>query len=173
MLDDWIPSQKTLPREEALLELANRYFTSRAPVALEDFIWWSGLPVADAKAGLEAAKHLLIRETFNEKTYWLPYQLPTIKKKRSTFLLAGFDEYLISYRDRSHCLDPKFSSKAIYSNGIFHPTIVVDGQVVGIWRPLVKKNNIEMRLNFFATLSNPEQAAVEKEIERYKKFAGI
>src|SRR3954469_4331037 len=41
-----------LPREEALAELARRYFRSRGPATAADFAWWSGLSPADARAGL-------------------------------------------------------------------------------------------------------------------------
>ncbi len=55
--------RKGLGREEALAELALRYFTSRGPATLQDFVWWSGLTTADARAGLETAKPRLQRRS--------------------------------------------------------------------------------------------------------------
>ena len=40
----------------ARAELARRYFATRGPATLRDFAWWSGLPMADARAGLAAAQ---------------------------------------------------------------------------------------------------------------------
>jgi hypothetical protein len=54
-----------LERGEALAELAARYFMSRGPATLEDFVWWSGLMTTDARAGLELAKPQLAREVFD------------------------------------------------------------------------------------------------------------
>ncbi len=51
LLDERIPHGKTLDREEALAELARRYFTSRGPATLNDFARWSSLTAAQvAKA---------------------------------------------------------------------------------------------------------------------------
>ncbi len=56
LLDERAPQAKTLARDEALAELAKRYFTSHGPATLKDYVWWSGLTVADAKAGIEMVK---------------------------------------------------------------------------------------------------------------------
>jgi len=56
MLMDSVPKDKSMEREDALAELARRYFKSRGPATIGDFIWWSGLLAADARAGLKAVK---------------------------------------------------------------------------------------------------------------------
>lgn len=49
-------------------------------------------------------------------------------------LLPGFDEYLLGYGDRSAALAPEYSAAVVPgSNGVFKPTIVADGAVVGTW----------------------------------------
>src|SRR5215213_6614289 len=53
LLDEWAPSGKSLTRDEALAELAGRYFESHGPSTLQDFVWGSGLTSVDARAGLE------------------------------------------------------------------------------------------------------------------------
>src|SRR5579884_1810369 len=52
LLDERAPQARTLERDEALSELVKRYFSSHGPATLQDFVWWSGLTAADAKAGL-------------------------------------------------------------------------------------------------------------------------
>ncbi|MDX1416705.1 MAG: winged helix DNA-binding domain-containing protein, partial [Candidatus Promineifilaceae bacterium] len=47
LLEEWAPQGQKKEREEALAELAQRYFTSHGPATLEDFVWWSGLTKAD------------------------------------------------------------------------------------------------------------------------------
>src|SRR5262249_28767550 len=56
LLAEWAPTAKPLEREAALAELARRYFSSHGPATLQDFAWWSGLPMADARAGLALAQ---------------------------------------------------------------------------------------------------------------------
>ena len=41
--------------DEALAELVRRYFTSHGPALVQDFVWWSGLRMVDARAGLRVA----------------------------------------------------------------------------------------------------------------------
>jgi hypothetical protein len=62
LLAEWVPAAKSKTRDEALAELARRYFTSHGPATLQDFVWWSGLTTLDAKAGLEMAKQHLVQE---------------------------------------------------------------------------------------------------------------
>src|SRR5512140_3358796 len=47
LLDDRIPAGATLDREAALGELARRYFTTRGPATVRDFVWWSSLTAAE------------------------------------------------------------------------------------------------------------------------------
>ena len=58
LLDEWIPAdlrRGPSERDGALAERAIRYFTGHGPATLHDLVWWSGLKVADAKRGIEAA----------------------------------------------------------------------------------------------------------------------
>ena len=48
-----VPESPELAREEALGELALRFFRSRGPATIRDFSAWSGLTMADARAGRE------------------------------------------------------------------------------------------------------------------------
>ena len=52
LLEERAPGAPRMPREEALAELARRYFRSRGPAQLRDFTWWSGLTMADARIGI-------------------------------------------------------------------------------------------------------------------------
>ena len=64
LIDERVPPAKALTRDEALAELAKRYFASHGPATVRDFVWWSGLTVRDAQAGLDmvtpAIEHAVI-----------------------------------------------------------------------------------------------------------------
>ncbi len=70
LLDERAPQSRTLDRDEALAELARRYFGSHGPAALQDFVWWSGLTTADARAALEMVTSQLMCEIVDGQTYW-------------------------------------------------------------------------------------------------------
>jgi hypothetical protein len=42
--------------DEALAELAQRYFNGHGPATIQDFSWWSGLTIEEAKKGIELVK---------------------------------------------------------------------------------------------------------------------
>jgi hypothetical protein len=50
-------------------------------------------------------------------------------------LLPGFDEFVLGYRDRTTILAPEFADRIVPgNNGMFRPTVVLGGQVVGTWQ---------------------------------------
>jgi hypothetical protein len=168
LLEEWVPPAKVLDRDEALAALAERYFTSRGPATLQDFTWWSGLTVADAKAGIELAGSRLEKEAIAGAGFWsgVAAQRPA---SQSAYLLPPFDEYIIAYRDRSAVLDPAHG-RAMSSNGIFYPTLVLDGQVVGTWKRTLKKGDVVITLSPFAPLKKKDRQAFAAAAERYGAF---
>ncbi len=172
LLDERVPQYKIPDRPDAVAELARRYFTSHAPATLSDFQWWSGLRAADAREGLEAAKHLLVLETVENQTYWMPNDFkPGQAASLYLHLLPAFDEFLVSYKDRSASLDPSRKLQTITGNGIFKPVVVVNGQVKGIWQRTFKKDKILIEKELFNELSAAENEAFEAAKGRFEAFA--
>lgn len=166
-----LPVTRLMTREEALAELARRYFTSRGPATLQDFAWWSGLPVAEARAGLEAIRGQLLQEMVEGQAYCLSDSTPTIQDAPPVaYLLPGFDEYLLSYKDRSASLDDPRYKRLTPTNGMLPATIVVNGQVVGTWKRTIKKDTVTITPNLFRELSEEEQAAFASTAEQYAGF---
>jgi hypothetical protein len=171
-VDEWLPARREMAREEALAELARRYFMSRGPAMLQDFVWWSGLRVADARAGLEAVKAELREETVEGERYWRSPSLPDSHETLSkVYLLPGFDEYLLAYRARGAVLDPCYEQRVCPGkNGVFSPTIVIDGGVAGTWKRAFKKGSIIVKASPFTTMSDNKIAALEVAARRYGQF---
>ncbi|MGH9900439.1 MAG: winged helix DNA-binding domain-containing protein [Pyrinomonadaceae bacterium] len=172
LLDEWAPAAKTLERDEALAELAARYFEGHGPATPQDFAWWSGLTAADAGAGLEMVKAQFIREVIDGQTYWLPAPTPPVKDRSPTaYLLPVYDEYTVAYKDRGAVLDPRHAKEA--GNGIFSPTIVVDGRIVGTWKRTLRKDTLVITPSPFAKLDEAETRALATAAERYGRFLGL
>jgi hypothetical protein len=175
LLDDWLPEGKTLSREEALAELAYRYFTGHGPATIQDFRWWSGLLAVDARAGLKMVEAQLAHEEFDGQIYWFSSSLSSIKAASPTaYLLPGFDEYLLGYRDRTAALDSAHATKVVPgANGMFKPIIVIDGRVVGTWKRTFKKDRVVIALQPFNALSEAEAQAVAPAAECYGVFVNL
>lgn len=172
LLDEWIAENTVLKREEALAELARRYFTSRGPATLQDFVWWSGLKVTDARAGLEASASQLEQMTTGDTTYWMSPNAPeTFKKEQRMYLLPGFDEYLLGYKDRSVVLDAQYFQKIVPgNNGIFSSTIVKDGQIIGTWRRTLKNDHVIITPQSFIEFTETQKKLFSAASNEYSRF---
>jgi Winged helix DNA-binding domain len=175
LLDEWAPDAKTMDREQALGELARRYFTGHGPATLQDFVWWSGLKISDGKAGLAMAAAHLSRETMDGVDYWMPQSLLSPGDDAApVHLLPGFDQYMLGYADRSAALDPLHSQKIVPgNNGMFMPTIVARGRVAGTWKRVFKRRGIVIEARPFAPLNKTEMRAFAAAARRYGDFMGM
>jgi len=173
LLAERVPVKKAFSKDEALALLAKKYFTSHGPATLPDFVWWSGLPIADARKALEMNKATLISETIGTDTYWFAdsVYLPS-SPPDSVYLLPAFDEYLISYKNRSAAITLEDHTKAISNNGIFRPIIVVNGQISGLWKRTIKKDTVLIELDHFRPHSKKEIRLIEKAAESFGHFSG-
>jgi hypothetical protein len=172
LLDEWVTPMPLLPREEALATLALRYVVSHGPVTVQDFVWWSGLSVAEAKQGLAAVKQQLETITIGEQIYFLG-ETTALPERPAPFgaLLPPFDEFLIAYRDRSAILDQTYSDMVVPGgNGVFKPIIVIDGRVVGTWQGLRKGEQGGISYQPFGPLNDAQLQALPAAAAHYERF---
>ena len=172
LLAERVPKKETFRKEEALAELAKRYFTSHGPATIQDFIWWSGLSVGDAKRGLEAVKSNFISEEIDSQIYWFADNVVYSKKNESLYLLPAYDEFVISYKDRITILTPESQAKAISNNGIFWPVIVSNGKVIGTWKREQKKDSVIIETEFFTSRQKTTAAQCKNRAEQFGNFIG-
>ncbi len=138
--DRWIKNPRVPAREEALAELALRYFRSHGPATLKDFQWWAKLTLTDIRTGMDQAGEQLESVGCNGENYWLAPETAqllegTVPGARSVLLLPGFDEYLLGYTDRTAALAPHHAALTVPgNNGMFRATVVAGGRVAGTWR---------------------------------------
>lgn len=159
--------------EEALARLATLYFQSHCPATLKDFTWWSGLPAGSARKALELIKPTLIVEKISDEVYYLTenFKLPPAGKS-SAYLLPAFDEYLISYKDRTAAIHPDHQVMAFTGNGIFRPVVVVNGEVTGIWKRTVKKDKVIVETDLFKPAGATATRILKKEAAAFATFLG-
>jgi hypothetical protein len=176
LLNEWVTTPRKLDRAASIALLAERYFLSRGPASVGDFASWSGLTMPDARAGLEAVKPKLAKDTLQGSEVWhSPDVCPPAAKKPQVRLVAGFDEMILGYKDRSPSItDPAHAAKIVPGgNGIFNPVMLVDGRVTGIWKRTIKKKSVEVQLQPFSPLSQTQRKAFAKEADRYGAFLGL
>ncbi|HEX2621372.1 MAG TPA: winged helix DNA-binding domain-containing protein [Phototrophicaceae bacterium] len=174
LLEERAPNARKLDRDEALVEMVRRYFTGHGPATVQDFVWWSGLTVADAKAGLDMLKDELIQETIDGRTYWFAETVSGEKPDNLTaFLMPNYDECLASYKDRSAVLDPQYAHMWDRENAIFSHHVVIEGQILGSWQRDLKRKTVIVKIKPFAPLNDAQQEAVNAAVRRYGEFLGL
>jgi len=171
LLDERAPQARTLDGEEALAELVRRYYLSRGPATVQDFSKWSGLTVADASRGLEAVKGQFEHEAVGGQTYWFSTSAPSGSDgSPRAFLLSIYDEYISSYKDRSAIGEAEVRDKLKALGNALSYIIVVDGQIVGTWKRLLRKDAVVIDANLYTQLTEAENRAVAEAALRYGEF---
>ncbi len=168
LLDEWLPPATAMDREEALAELARRYFTSHGPATVSDFAWWSGLLVRDAQRGLDAASRSLVAVEREGRAWWAAPGSARGGPARA-YLLPAFDEYTVAYKDRSDLVAPAHAHEAA-GMGLLRPAIVVNGRVEGYWNRTVVDDRVSLALNPYGRLGPAAQRAVAAAGRRYAGF---
>jgi hypothetical protein len=167
------PNAVRLSREEALSELARRYFRSHGPATLRDFVWWSGLSTSDAKRGLEMIRGREMK--IDGRSYWTLGDSASARqpRRRLAHLLPVYDEYLVAYRDRDAVPHGPAMVRARARGYVqFQHPIVIAGQVAGTWRAAPKGDGVDVRLAPLRPFNKSESQAVRSEITRYRSFLG-
>lgn len=168
LMEEWIRRPRVLERDQALGELTLRYFSSHGPATVKDLTRWANLTATDVRTGLALALPRLARIEVDGVQYFMDPRTPDLldaclRRAKGVFLLPGFDEYILGYGDRTAVLPAEFARLIVPGgNGMFKPTVVSAGQVVGTWRHAGRgaKRTIE------ATPFTSFTAAVENGISR-------
>jgi len=172
LFDERVPAAKPVDRDDALARLARRYFSSHGPATLKDYVWWSGLTVRDAKAGIALAGASLSRDDVDGFTYWSPCRLGGGGQPSSTIahLLPNYDEYLIAHKDR-HLVVSRGSGDGVRRiKDPFVHHIVVDGRLAGSWTRLVKDRSVAVECAAYLRPNQEARDAIDAAVARFGRF---
>jgi hypothetical protein len=173
LVDERVAPAAARARDEAVAELTRRYFTSHGPATIRDFVWWSGLTVADARLGLDItrAKEVDVKGL----AYWLlQTRRKPVEPAGTVHLLPNYDEYLVAYQHRDSVGAAEFRTLVAEQRvDLFGYHLMVDGKVAGSWRRTVDPKSATVRVD----LHSPQPAAVTARIEaaagRFGAFLGL
>jgi hypothetical protein len=169
--DQRVPTNNGPTGEEALATLAWRYFATRGPATLKDFVWWSGLPTAGATRALQAAKPQLQSRKAENREYWFADEPKPLPRPRID-LIQCYDEAIISYTQTRDVLQTPTLSFPVprHLDGFIH-VLLLDGRLLGHWRQRQTGQKISVETRIGRTLDHEEQIALEREINRYLTFS--
>ena len=167
-----------IPEGEATRQLIARYIQSYGPVTVTDISWWSGLGktlirshlsdldselVHTGIAGLEG-DYLMHKEDLSSlQDYKAPAE-PSIR------LLPLLDPYVMGYKDRERYLTPEHYHHVIDRSGNATPTILLDGEVIGVWDASNDKDRLVKIYLFDPDLHSNLLETIEPEALRMGRF---
>ena len=168
-----VATSTNLAGDEALAELTRRFFRSHGPATIRDFVWWSGLPTADARRGLD-----IIRARQREHgghAYWTIGSTAAARPAAApVHLLPIYDEYLVAYRDRALVPHGPATIAARPGHSVtFQHAVAIDGAVAGTWRTSRGTLGVSVRVTPLRRLSARERQGIAAAASRHEQFLGV
>jgi hypothetical protein len=181
LLNDWIDQEHTghsLSEDEAYAELTRRYLSAYGPATSGDQAAWSGLPLSKIRAAWHRiGDELMELETAGASVWMLKTQATRLDELPSPIpivrLLPRFDIYLLGYQKRDLVVPSHYAKRINAGGGIVHPTMLVDGRIVGIWKSKREKSHIEVMVEPFEQLAPKINEGLKAEIDDIARFLGV
>jgi hypothetical protein len=164
LVSDWLPPARPVPRDAALAELARRYLAGHGPAADRDLARWAGLPLRDARAGLESIAAELVQRPdglVDLAGRRRPAPLPPPR------LLGAFEPLLLGWTSREAVLGD--NAQAVVTGGTFRNFALAGGRAVAGWR--LEGRGVE--ISPFAPLADEDAAALRRDGHAVREFLGL
>jgi hypothetical protein len=173
LLEERVPAARELSREEALAEIVRRFFTTRGPASVQDFVYWSHLTIKDAKEGLAMLpSHFEFRKIDGKEFIFVPgTSVVNGNSSKATFLMPPYDEYGMGYKDRAAIFPAK--KVPAESDPAFQHMIIIDGIFGGRWKRQVKNKGVIVETSIFPPVSKSKELKVMNAVKRYVEFVGV
>jgi hypothetical protein len=178
LLDERAPSSPaTFDRDEALRNLAIRYFQSHGPGTSRDLAWWSSLNITDCRRAVELASTDLDSVEIDGATWWasdFPAAAPALDQPHVR-LLPNYDEYFSrDGRTERYYGPPSPRLQAYFDYGRFDGHhIVIDGLLRGRWLRKLTTKAIQISLDPFDDYTPDERGAAETQAAHHASFMNL
>jgi len=176
LLDEWLARGRQNARKDALATLAGRYLRGYGPATLHDFSAWSGVSVTQAREAWDSlAANAGLREVRTEgKSLWMSaagsgLSLARPARRPQVRLLPAFDSYVLAYQDRELLVRAEMASH-VYHGGQTLATIVVDGEIRGVWKYARRGKRLVVELSPFKPLDDTVRSLVADEVRDVGRF---
>lgn len=171
----WIGGWHAIEPEEALREIARRYFRAYGPGTREGFARWWGLGLTAAGRLLRSLDSELERvEVEGERALALPSTVDAMRdleRPASVNLVPLFDAYTFGFgRHLDPLLPAKHESEVFLPQGWISAAVIVNGCIKGVWKHRVRQDEAEVRVRMFSQPPASVRKRIEAEAERLGAF---
>jgi hypothetical protein len=167
LVEERAPRSRKMTGDEALAELALRFFRSHAPATVKDFRWWSGLDTASAARGAAALGGRFERVAVEGRHYVIDGGARAPRADRPhAIVIQPFDEIAVAYSESRDLLD---GGGAAASRGwsLLARGVLIDGQLAGRWT-VSPGGTKRVAWEPLRRLTAAERAAADRAIERFR-----
>ncbi|MFE6256579.1 winged helix DNA-binding domain-containing protein [Agromyces sp. NPDC057865] len=171
LFDDRVPAAQAFDRDDALTELARRYFTSHGPATERDLAYWATLTLTDVRRGIAGAAAGLDSFEHDGRTFWhAPGDVPAAAEPAG-HLLQVLDEMYRGYQDSRWLIDAEGLASRARETAI--GMALVDAQLVAGMRRTVGPKAVTFALYPHRRLRARELESVHDAAARYGQFLGL
>lgn len=156
---------------ESLTTLAHRYLAGHGPATVEDFAWWSGFPIRDARRAMDGVPNAHEIRAGGRHLLRLESERLTDAAPRA-HLLPPFDAYLLGYRDRTPMLRIEDRPRFHRGGGMPRRALLVGGTVAGVWTSAGSGRERRLEITPFVALDAGTQGLVERAASDLIEFYG-
>jgi winged helix DNA-binding protein len=167
--DERIPAPRRLDRDDALAEIALRYFTGHGPATERDLAYWGTLTLGDVRTGLAQVADRLESFVHDGRTFWhAAGGPPTAAGDPAGHLLQVLDETYRGYQDSRWVLDaagvvPRSRETAV-------GMALVDAQLVAAMKRTVAADRVVFELRPYRSLKAADVETLDAAAGRYGRF---
>jgi hypothetical protein len=179
LLGERAPDAERLPRDDALGELAARFFAGHGPATVKDLAWWASLTQAEARAGISRAGGRLRREEADGLELWSATDaadgsdVVRADTAPAVHLVQGYDEIIIGHSETRWLLARPGSSWVIATPPVGRLVVLLDGRVAGFWRRTLRRDEVVVEPELLDPFGEAQLGALEAEAARYAAFLGL
>jgi hypothetical protein len=156
-------------RNEALAELALRYYTGHGPATVKDLAYWATLTITDVRRGLDAVRDRLDSFEYGGRTFWhAPGEPPHGPGRPVGHLLQLLDEIYRGYQDTRWVIDARGDVPRQRESTI--GIALVDAQLVAGMKRTLTASRVVFELTPYRPLSAVEWRALDEAAACYGQF---
>lgn len=163
--DQHLATWEDIPHDAAALALLRRYLQAYGPATLQDFAFWAGMSVKDARqVWLRLEGDVRTVEVEGSAAGIFERDLPELMNSALTqeevHLLPNFDVFLLGHRSKAHLVDDARYKRIFRAAGWISPVLVIDGRVAGVWSYKKKGEVMRFQVESFAKLTRRQSKAI-------------
>lgn len=181
-VDRWLgaPSLEAPPEAEAKRWLVRRYLMAYGPASIQDFAYWTGMKMREARPVFEALSDELEEVVVpgqRRSLYLMDEDVAGLfdedEMPAHVRLLPQFDALIMGHRDKSRFMTARLRERVFLPRADVEATILVDGSVGGVWRLRKDRGFWRLELEPYVELDEEHEAFLLLEIDDLRRFTGF